>query len=46
MRITRSVAAVAVAVLALPSRRGREGPAAWVGLGDSFAAGPLIPSRR
>ena len=46
MRITRSVTAVAVAVLGLAiAPAGASAQQRWVGLGDSFAAGPLIPSQ-
>ncbi len=46
MRITRSVAAVATAVLVLAiAPAGANAQERWVGLGDSFAAGPLIPSQ-
>jgi lysophospholipase L1-like esterase len=44
VRITRSVAAVAAAVLGLAIAPGAA-QAQWVGLGDSFAAGPLIPNQ-
>jgi lysophospholipase L1-like esterase len=46
VRITRSVTAVAVAVLGLAiAPAGASAQQRWVGLGDSFAAGPLIPSQ-
>ena len=46
MRITRSVTAVAVAVIGLAiAPAGASAQQRWVGLGDSFAAGPLIPSQ-
>jgi hypothetical protein len=46
VRITRSVAAVAAAVLVLAvAPAGAGAQQRWVGLGDSFAAGPLIPSQ-
>jgi lysophospholipase L1-like esterase len=46
VRITRSVAAVAAAVLVLAiAPAGASAQGRWVGLGDSFAAGPLIPSQ-
>ena len=46
MRTTRSVTAVAVAVLGLAlAPAGASAQQRWVGLGDSFAAGPLIPSQ-
>ncbi len=46
MRITRSVAAVAAAVIGLAiAPAGASAQQRWVGLGDSFAAGPLIPSQ-
>jgi lysophospholipase L1-like esterase len=44
MRTTRAVAAVAASLLALAAAPGAA-HAQWVGLGDSFAAGPLIPSQ-
>jgi len=46
VRITRSVTAVAVAVIGLAiAPAGASAQQRWVGLGDSFAAGPLIPSQ-
>ena len=46
MRTTRSIAAVAAAVLGLAlAPAGASAQQRWVGLGDSFAAGPLIPSQ-
>ena len=46
MRTTRSVAAVAAALLVLAvAPAGASAQQRWVGLGDSFAAGPLIPSQ-
>jgi lysophospholipase L1-like esterase len=46
VRITRSVAAVTAAVLVLAvAPAGASAQERWVGLGDSFAAGPLIPSQ-
>ena len=46
MRIRRSVTAVVVAVLGLAiAPAGASAQQRWVGLGDSFAAGPLIPSQ-
>jgi len=44
MRTTRGVAAVAASLLALAVAPGAA-QAQWVGLGDSFAAGPLIPNQ-
>jgi lysophospholipase L1-like esterase len=44
MRSKRAVAAVAASLLALAAAPGAA-QAQWVGLGDSFAAGPLIPSQ-
>jgi lysophospholipase L1-like esterase len=44
MRTTRAVAAVAASLLALAVAPGAA-QAQWVGLGDSFAAGPLIPNQ-
>jgi lysophospholipase L1-like esterase len=44
MRTTRTVAAVAASLLALAVAPGAA-QAQWVGLGDSFAAGPLIPNQ-
>jgi hypothetical protein len=41
----RSFAAVAVSVLALAVAPAAASGAQWVGLGDSFAAGPLIPNQ-
>jgi hypothetical protein len=45
VRTTRSIAAVAASLLALAVAPAGAGAAQWVGLGDSFAAGPLIPSQ-
>lgn len=46
MRITRSVAVVAAAVFGLSlAPAGASAQERWVGLGDSFAAGPLIPNQ-
>jgi lysophospholipase L1-like esterase len=44
MRTTRGVAAVAASLVALAVAPGAA-QAQWVGLGDSFAAGPLIPNQ-
>ncbi len=44
MRTTRTVAAVAASLLGLAIAPGAA-QAQWVGLGDSFAAGPLIPNQ-
>jgi lysophospholipase L1-like esterase len=44
MRTTRVVAAVAASLFALAVAPGAA-QAQWVGLGDSFAAGPLIPNQ-
>jgi hypothetical protein len=46
MRTTRTVAAVAASLVALAvAPAGASAQQQWVGLGDSFAAGPLIPSQ-
>jgi lysophospholipase L1-like esterase len=44
MRTTRAVAAVAASLLVVAVAPGAA-QAPWVGLGDSFAAGPLIPNQ-
>jgi lysophospholipase L1-like esterase len=45
VRITRSVAAVAASLVALAAAPAVARSADWVGLGDSYAAGPLIPNQ-
>ena len=45
MRTTRTIAAVAAALIALAVAPAGASAQQWVGLGDSFAAGPLIPSQ-
>ncbi len=45
MTTMRSIAAVAAALIALAVAPPAAGAADWVGLGDSFAAGPLIPNQ-
>jgi lysophospholipase L1-like esterase len=45
VRISRSVAAVAAASLALAVTPAAAHAAQWAGLGDSYAAGPLIPNQ-
>jgi hypothetical protein len=45
VRITRSVAAVAASLVALAAAPAASRAADWVGLGDSYAAGPLIPNQ-
>jgi GDSL-like Lipase/Acylhydrolase family len=45
VRTTRSLAVIAVSVLALAVTPAVAHAAYWVGLGDSYAAGPLIPNQ-
>jgi hypothetical protein len=45
VRITRSAAAVAASLVALAVAPAAARAAQWVGLGDSYAAGPLIPNQ-
>jgi GDSL-like Lipase/Acylhydrolase family len=45
LRTTRSVAAVIVSLGVLATAPAAARAAAWVGLGDSYAAGPLIPNQ-
>jgi GDSL-like lipase/acylhydrolase family protein len=45
VRTTRSVAAVAASLVALAAAPAAAHAAQWVGLGDSYAAGPLIPNQ-
>jgi hypothetical protein len=45
VRTTRSLAAVAASLLALAVAPAAAHAADWVGLGDSYAAGPLIPNQ-
>lgn len=45
MRSTRSVAAIALSLFAVAVAPAVARGADWVGLGDSFAAGPLIPNQ-
>ena len=45
MRTTRSIVALAGLLVALAAAPATAGAAAWVGLGDSYAAGPLIPNQ-
>lgn len=45
LRTTRSVAAVIVSVGVLAAAPAAARAASWVGLGDSYAAGPLIPNQ-
>jgi hypothetical protein len=41
----RSLAAVAASLIALAAAPAAARAADWVGLGDSYAAGPLIPNQ-
>jgi len=45
VRTMRSVAAVAASLVALAAAPAAAHAAQWVGLGDSYAAGPLIPNQ-
>jgi hypothetical protein len=45
VRTTRSLAAVAASLLVLAAAPAAAGAADWVGLGDSYAAGPMFPNQ-